>query len=848
MPATASLDRYHRKRDFGTTAEPRGKRLKAKGFRYLIQKHDARRLHYDLRLELDGVLKSWAVTRGPSLDPKERRLAVHVEDHPVDYGSFEGTIPQGQYGGGTVMLWDTGTWEPLGDPHAMYRKGHLKFAIQGDRLHGEWHLVRMHKPDEKRDNWLLIKSDDAFARPGDVDALLEENAVSIKTGRDMEAIAEGAKAVPKPKASAKRKAGQKTRQKNPRNATPLPDFVPPQLATRVDAAPDGADWLHEIKLDGYRIQARRQDGEARMLTRTGLDWTSKFGKIAAALAKLRIDDALVDGEIVVFDADGSTSFAKLQQALSEGEDESDGDDAELVYVAFDLLHLDGEDLRTLPLTERKARLRKLVPLRSALLRYSDHHAGQGGRLLAQACSHKLEGIVSKRADAPYVSGRSAGWVKSKCRERQEFVIGGFTEPTEQERGVGSLLLGYREDGALRYAGRVGTGFGRQNGPPLRRKLDTILAKTPAFASIPAAARRGAIFVAPKLVAEVEFATWTADRLVRQAAFLGLRADKPPTSIAREKPMPVAKAKKPAAKASAAGIAITHPERVLFPEQGITKQQLADYYIAIADRILPHVADRPLPSLRCPEGISGDCFFQKHLMRGMPDVVTPLKVKGSEGVSDYLSIHDAAGLAALVQFGVIELHPWGCKQGEMELADRMVFDLDPDEKLAWGEVVRAAKEVRDRLTEVGLKSFLKTTGGKGLHVVVPLNPAVDWAVVKAFSHALASAMAAAAPDRFIAKVSKAARRGKIFIDYLRNQRGATSVAPYAVRARPGAAVSMPVPWSALTDKLRPDQFKIADAVRKRADPWKDFFATRQTIDRKVVDLLTGNAGRKSTKTK
>ncbi|MBL8706493.1 MAG: non-homologous end-joining DNA ligase, partial [Rhodospirillales bacterium] len=514
MTSTASLDRYHRKRDFGATAEPRGKRLKGQEFRYLIQKHDARRLHYDLRLELNGVLKSWAVTRGPSLDPKERRLAVHVEDHPVDYGDFEGTIPQGQYGGGTVMLWDTGTWEPLGDPHAMYRKGHLKFAIDGDRLHGEWHLVRMHKPDEKRDNWLLIKGDDAWARPGDADALLEENTVSIATGRDMDAIAEGVEAAPRRRASAERQS-------------PLPDFVPPQLATRVDAAPDGANWLHEIKLDGYRIQARLAYGDVKLLTRTGLDWTAKFRKIATAVAGLPVDDAVLDGEIVAFDADGSSDFAQLQQLLS------DGKEGGLVFVAFDLPHLDGRDLRKLPLTERKALLRKLIPHRSALLRYSDHHAGQGGRLLAQACNHKLEGIVSKRADAPYVSGRSASWVKSKCRERQEFVIGGFTEPTDRERGVGSLLLGYMEDGELRYAGRVGTGFNRRNGPPLRRKLDKLLAKVPAFPAIPSAARRGASFVEPRLVAEVEFATWTADRLVRQAAFLGLRADKPAVGIARE---------------------------------------------------------------------------------------------------------------------------------------------------------------------------------------------------------------------------------------------------------------------------------------------------------------------------
>lgn len=831
MADTASLDRYHRKRDFAATAEPRGRRLKQKGFSYLIQKHAARRLHYDLRLELDGVLKSWAVTRGPSLDPRDRRLAVHVEDHPVDYGSFEGTIPKGQYGGGTVMLWDRGSWEPLGDPRAMYRKGHMKFAIHGDRLHGEWNLVRMRKPDEKHDNWLLIKGDDAWARPGDADTLLEDNASSVKTGRDMEAIAAGAKAAA-PKAK-----GRKTKRTAPVAAmSPLPAFVPPQLATRVDAAPDGDDWLHEIKLDGYRIQGRIAVKETALLTRTGLDWKAKFQKIAGALESLPAKAALLDGEIVAFENEAS-SFARLQQALS------DGTDQELVYVVFDLLHLDGRDLRALPLVERKALLRKLVPRRSPLLRYSDHHAGQGGRLLVQACDQKLEGIVSKRGDAPYVSGRSAGWLKSKCRERQEFVIGGFTEPSEKERGVGSLLLGYWEDGKLRYAGRVGTGFNRRNGPELRRKLDKLAAKAPGFAGIPAAARRGATFVVPALVAEVEFATWTADRLVRQAAFLALRTDKPAGSIDREKPMPVAKAKK-TKPANPAGIVISHPDRVLFPDQGITKQQLADYYLAMAELILPHVADRPLPALRCPEGIAGECFFQKHLMRGMHEAVKPMKVRGSEGVSDYLSIDDPAGLVALAQFGVIELHPWGCKRGAMELADRMVFDLDPDERVAWSDVVRAAREVRERLQAIGLASFLKTTGGKGLHVVVPLNPAVDWAVVKVFSQAMAAAMAARAPDRFIAKASKAARKGKIFIDYLRNQRGATSVAPYSIRARPGASVSMPIPWSALSDKLRPDQFTMADALRKRADPWKDFFATRQTIDREVVARLTGDGGPKN----
>ena len=871
-----SLARYRAKRDFKATPEPRGVKARATGHRYLIQKHAARRLHYDFRLELDGVLKSWAVTRGPSLDPADKRLAVHVEDHPLAYGSFEGTIPKPQYGGGTVMLWDQGSWEPLGDAHAMLRAGRLKFRLKGERLKGEWNLVRMRNrsPRETRENWLLIKGHDAAARPGDGDSLLEAEDRSVASGRSMEEIgrsrsvwnskgrqdSQTAKPVAEPKGQAS-PSDERTLPKKAAKRAALPDFVEPQLATRVEAPPEGADWLHEIKLDGYRIQARLERGKARLLTRRGLDWSHRFAGIAQAVEALPARTALLDGEIVAFAENGLSDFGRLQAILG-GEEEG-----ELAFVLFDLLYLDGYDLRPLPLLERKGRLSKLLGGNErGPLRLSQHFDRNGAEIYRHACELALEGVVSKQAYAPYRPGRGLGWLKSKCRERQEFVIAGFTKPAKDLPGIGSLVLGYGSEGALRYAGRVGTGFSQQQSLTLRRRLERIRQDKPPFDALPAAARRGVTFVKPTLVCEIEFATWTRDGLVRQASFLGLREDKPASQITREKIMarastppsgtektkparavrrkPAGAAKSEAPRASKEesfhGVRLTHPDKLLYKEQGITKLDLAQYYIDVADHIMPHVRRRPLAIVRCPDGASGACFYQKHLSAGMPDAIKPFSVKGKSGRETYVSIEDKRGLIALVQFGVLELHPWGASVDDVDKADRIIFDLDPDPGVAWPDVVSAAEEVRERLKELKLESFLKTTGGKGLHVVAPLKPAIAWEPVKRLTQVVAMSMAADNPARYLAKASKAARKGKIFVDYLRNDRGSTAVAPYSTRARAGAPISTPLAWRELGPRIKSDQFRLENIRNRLAglkrDPWEDFFKLRQSLSSKTLAQL------------
>ena len=847
LKSADALAVYRTKRDFTKTAEPKGKTGRAGGNRYLIQKHDARRLHYDLRLEMDGVLKSWAVTRGPSIDPSDKRLAVQVEDHPLDYGDFEGTIPAGEYGGGTVMLWDRGTWEPLGDPHRMLRAGRLTFRLRGKKLKGEWHLVRMRgSPREKHANWLLIKSRDDAARPGSGDMVLTQQDRSVKTGKTLKQIESDKKgkqwsskkraaerrrdaaAKPKREPAPRRKAGKARRGR----AIPMPDFIPLQLATRVAEPPEGSEWIHEIKFDGYRAEARLDGGKVKILTRSGLDWTARFPGIAGAVAELPANRALIDGEIIALDRGNAPSFALLQQALSEGRDE------DLIYVVFDLLHLDGRDVSKLALRDRKELLAEMVHGANPAIRYSDHFGGDAQKIYRHACRMALEGVVSKMADEPYRSGRSRSWVKSKCRERQEFVIGGYTDPQGSRQGLGALLLGYWQSGRFVYAGRVGTGFGDEGGRKLRKKLDTIPAARSPFVEMPGLARRGVHFVAPKLVAEVEFATWTADGLVRQASFIALRDDKPAKAIGRERVQEAAEVtvKQSSGEQQVSGVKLTHPDRILYPKLKLTKADLAEYYLGVADLLLPYVADRPLSIVRCPDGQNGACFYQKHLSAGMPKSIKPIRLRESGAPKQYVSVSDAAGLVALVQFGVLELHPWGCAPGKIESADRIIFDLDPDPAVPWPKVVAAAKLVRERLSSVGLQSFLKTTGGKGLHVVAPLSPPMPWPAVKSFTQAFAAQMAADAPDDFIAKSSKAARRGKIFIDYLRNQRGATAVAPYSTRATPGATVSMPLDWKELTGSLRSDAFGVTDVAarlkRRKSDPWKEFFTLRQSIDRKL----------------
>ena len=823
------LETYRKKRDFKRTQEPRGEASKAKGDLFVVQKHDARRLHYDFRLEMDGVLKSWAVTRGPSLVPGDKRLAVHVEDHPIAYADFEGAIPKGEYGGGTVIVWDTGHWNPIGDPQRQYKKGHLEFELDGEKLKGRWHLVRMHgKPGEKRENWLLIKGEDAFAREEGAPDLLDEKPQSVKTGRvitDVENEAPGwsSKSGPIPKKSSGRKAQNTAFSKGAEKA-PKPDFIAPELATLTDAAPKGGRWLHEIKFDGYRIQAHIADGKVVLYSRGGLDWTAKFGQqVADDLLALGVESAIFDGEIVVENASGLSDFSALQSDLSAGRSDR------FVYYMFDILYLDGHDLRAVPLFERKALLEKRLAKSSSLVRFSEAFDAEGASVLSNACGLGLEGIVSKLKDSPYKSGRSSDWRKSKCIGRQEFVIAGFVHSTATRGAIGSLLLGVQEERGLIPVGRVGTGFSVNVAKALFKKLNAMRQdESPFSVALTAEERRGAKFVTPELVAEVEFRAWTADRRLRHAAFRGLREDKAAADVTWEKQvMPV-----PERSSLETDVKLTHPDRIYWPEAGVTKQGLADYYAEVWPRIEPFVINRPLALLRCPTGIEGEHFFQKHAWKGLNAHIVEVKDPANEDEEPFISIRNFDGLIGLVQAGTLEIHPWGSTLKNWELPDMLTMDLDPGEGVAWERVVDAAFETRDRLEALGLASFVKTSGGKGLHVVVPLKPKADWEALKTFTKAMADQMAADSPERYVSTISKAKRKGKILIDYLRNQRGMTAVAPYSLRARPGAAVSMPLSWDELSPVIGPTHFTILNTPTRLAalesDPWQDFHAAAKVL--------------------
>jgi len=814
-----ALETYRKKRDFAATPEPKGGKASKSGNSFVIQKHAARRLHYDFRLEMNGVLKSWAVTRGPSLDPSEKRLAVHVEDHPLDYGTFEGTIPKGQYGGGTVLLWDRGTWTPEGDPARAYAKGHLEFTLDGEKLHGHWHLVRMQaKPGEKRENWLLIKGDDEFARPEGAGDILEESPDSVASGRGLDEIAAG-KAPGKPAAKARKPA---TRGKK---AT-MPDFIPPMLATLVNAAPSGARWLHEIKFDGYRVQVRIEKAKVTLLTRSGLDWTGKFGKsVIAALEKLPVENAILDAELVVEGDSGASDFSALQADLSGGRE-----DRFRLYV-FDLLYLDGRDLRRLPLVERKEMLAGLIPEGEGIIRFSNHFEDDGDMVLRHACRLSLEGIVSKLAASPYRSGRGRSWVKSKCSARQEFVIGGFTPSTAAPKAVGSLVLGVHEGGALRHVGRVGTGFSHATAAELFTRLEVMRVKESPFkGKLSAEEARHVSFVRPELVAEVEFRAWTADGHLRHAAFRGLREDKDPREIEQESPNP---AKPPPVPRRT--VTLSHPDRIYWPDAGVTKEGLADYYAEVWRRIAPFVTGRPLALLRCPTGIDGQKFFQKHAWKGMNPKIARIRDPKDRAGEELISISDLDGLMALVQSAALEIHPWGSTITDWERPDMIVMDLDPGEGVDWPAVIAAAQEVRRRLEDAGLAAFVKTSGGKGLHVVAPLKPKADWRAAKAFTKAMADAMAADTPEAYVSTITKSKRKGRILIDYLRNQRGATAVAAYSARARAGAPVSTPLDWEELGPEIGPAHFTVTNLPARLAalsrDPWDGFRAAARPLPTK-----------------
>lgn len=876
-------------RDFAATREPSGGATDAGGagaLPFVIQKHAATRLHYDFRLGWDGVLKSWAVAKGPSYTVADKRLAVQVEDHPMEYGGFEGTIPKGQYGGGTVMLWDEGTWEPVGDAEEGLRAGRLKFVLRGHKLQGHWTLVRMggKAARESKPNWLLIKEHDEFERPAKANAITDEMPDSVITGRSLDQIAAADDHVWDSRSglAAQERSAEKTKKAKPAPAgreadsaaradatngkrrptskgsagklpslkpyprEAMPGFIAPQLASSAPDAPTGSGWVHELKLDGYRIQAHLRNGKVKLFSRNGLDWTARMAGVAAAISELDAEAAVIDGEVVVLDEQGVSSFAALQASFDEKKP------AALTYFCFDLLHLNGHALRGAPLTERKALLRNLMTQTDGdALRFSEGLDVDGAQMFAEACRLGAEGIISKRSDAKYVSGRSAGWTKTKCIHRQEFVIGGYTLPSKGGDGLGALLLGYNSDGKLRYAGRCGTGFTQKSARALRERLETLRRKTAPFAAMESAARKDALWVQPELVAEIQFSTWTSDDLLRQASFKGIREDKPAEEVNREHANPEETPKKPdrrqkqssAHTAAHATVRLTHAGKVIDTASGLTKQQLADYYEAAAQKMLPHIAGRPLSIVRCPAGSTAKCFFQKHFKPGLPDGTGSVDVadKKNGKVTPFITVDSAAALVGMAQMNVLELHPWGARNRNIELPDRIIFDLDPDEAISWKVLAQSADEVRVRLKKLGLTSFLKGTGGKGLHIVAPIVAEEDhpWPVIKEFAHAFVRAMEAENPERYLTKMTKAARRGKIYLDYLRNERGATAVAPYSPRRREGVPVSVPFAWSVLNSDAMP-HYTVAHfeewLPQIKRDPWAALCKSRQKLTARALQSL------------
>ena len=867
-----ALQQYHAKRDFKRTPEPRGRvgATKVKTRAYLIQKHAASHLHYDFRLELNGMLLSWAVPKGPSLDPADKRLAMHVEDHPVEYGGFEGIIPKGQYGGGTVMLWDRGTWNPVGDPEEGLKRGHLKFDLNGEKLQGRWALIKTHgnKFGGKGEPWLLIKDTDSGARRG-VDArIVDEKPDSVLSERTMDEIAAAGDHEWHSNKSVKAnvKSGAVDHKKPPRGKvrrhgegipalanvagakrTTMPVSLSPELATLVKAPPQGEEWVHEVKYDGYRMLSRLENGTVQMFSRNNKDWTDRLGSIADEVGALKAKSAWLDGEVCAIDAEGRSNFQELQNALS------DGSSAEQIYFAFDLIYLDGYDLRNVALIERKRLLKTLLERSDTRITYSPEVRGSGAEVFKQSCPMGLEGIISKRADAVYGVGiRSRNWVKVKCLRRQEMVIGGFSDPQGSRTGFGALLLGVYESGKLRYAGKVGTGFNDKTLVDIRRKLERLEQKSPPFANSPRGFEaKGAHWVEPKLVAEVQFTEWSEAGALRHPSFLGLREDKKASEVVREKPVAIvasrpergAPAKQSRPKASmasldeasadvVAGVRLSHPDKEFFPEAKLTKLSLARYYEAIADWILPLVEKRPLSLFRCPDGWNNQCFYQKHADKSVNQAVSRVQVPEGGGKATYFAANSLSALVGLVQWGVIELHPWGSHMPHPERPDCLIFDFDPADDVSWKDLVKGVNELRKLLQQLGLEAFLKTTGGKGLHIVVPIQPTLTWAQAITFTKAIADLFARTFPDRFLATVSKAKRKGKIFIDYLRNAEGSTAIAAYGIRARKNAPVSTPITWKELEEDLRFDHFNVknvpARLKRLRADPWKNFLSTRQTV--------------------
>lgn len=806
-PKGLDIETYNAKRDFTKTAEPKGRKLRGSGDSFVVQKHDASRLHWDFRLELDGVLKSWAVPRGPSLDPGTNRLAMRTEDHPLDYATFEGIIPKGEYGGGTVMLWDRGRWipHPDKDPRQTLEEGHLHFTLQGERMAGEWIMFRLKpKPGDRGEAWMLKKVTDEHARPDAGDTLVDECLTSVTTGRTMAEIAAGEDVWESNRGG---KKGGRTKRKS---HVPPPAFQEPQLATLVDEVPTGNEWLHEYKYDGYRLLLAVGEGSVLAWTRNGKDWSDYFSEIVEAAAKLP-PGCLIDGEAVALGANGKPDFQLLQATLKNGSSAAVKSRPPLAFYAFDLLVDRGEDITALPNLERKQRLAALLKTAPPGILYGDHVVGKGEKLFEAICKEGGEGIISKRANAPYRGTRSRNWLKIKCIQRQEFVIVGW-QASDKRRGFRSLHLAVRDGGKLRYAGKVGTGFDARKMEDISERMRPLALEAPPL-DVPRAMRRGSTWIEPKLVCEVAFTEFTEEGVLRHPSFIALREDKRPAQVVRETPGKLKpsekKGKRPTAESL--GLRLTSPDRVVFPGDELTKRDLADYYAAVAPLLMVDLARRPMTLIRCPQGRSKHCFFQKHDSGSMGPHVLHLPITESNGeVQDYLYVEEPIGALECVQMNTIEFHGWGSRIDPLEMPDRLVFDLDPDVGLDFGKVNDAALRLRALLADLGLTTFPLLSGGKGIHVIAPLDQSRDWPTVKSFAERFTRAIAQAEPDMFTANIRKAERKGRIFLDWLRNQRGATAVMPYSARAREGAPVAAPIAWEELEGLTGANIYSIRDA--------------------------------------
>jgi bifunctional non-homologous end joining protein LigD len=846
MNDRSALKTYRDKRNFDATPEPaEGGEANERARSFVVQKHWATRLHYDFRLELEGTMKSWAVPKGPSYDPHERRMAVPTEDHPIAYNRFEGQIPAGNYGAGKVIIWDKGTWVPLEDPHQGYRDGKLKFELRGHKLHGTWTLVRMKgRGNGREDPWLLIKERDAFARPASEFSLVDEMPDSVQSLADRPAAVEASSPARGPQAAA---AAPRSGPPEGARRAKLPKTLQPELAVLVDAPPQAAqEWLFEIKFDGYRMLARVENGAIALVTRNGNDWTSRLRGLVQALQGMELPDGWYDGEIIMPGQDTPADFQALQGAFDSARS------ADIVYYLFDLPYCADHDLRDVPLLERRAVLQRIVERKPhPNVRFSAEFEAKPEEILDSACRLGLEGVIAKRRDSAYVCRRSSDWIKLKCKLRQEFVIGGFTDPKGSRTGVGSLLLGVHEDGKLRYAGNVGTGFNEQTLRELRTRLDAMGQERSPFEAgngVP----RSAHWVEPQLVCEVSFGEWTRDGKVRHSVFHGLRADKPAAAVGQEPVLhapppdrPAAKPrrapKKPAAPPAASAkvasatlpptLRVSNPERIVDPQSGITKIELVRYYALVGPLMMPHLKDRPIAMVRAPDGIEGQLFFQKHLDRYRMAGVVPLDAAIFPGHPPMVYIADLEGILSAAQMNVVEIHTWNGVRTAIAKPDRMTFDIDPGEGVSWPQIQQAAQLVRTMLEQLQLPCFLKTSGGKGLHVVVPLKKQFDWDTVKSFSQAVVQHLARTLPDRFVAKSGASNRVGRIFIDYLRNGYGATTACAWSARARPGLGISVPVRWDELPGLKSGAHWTVA-TVHQRLDegnePWADYEGSRVAL--------------------